>query len=182
MPKATPKRDLVIIGTARKPNASDLRNRGLTGLPDPSSDVTRRRAELEAEQAALRAGWDFLEKERELSFLRTVTKKRNGGGGGIDGKNLDGKEEVGEGTKGGDEGVKVSVEEQEEAAMGGADTPKPTVRGDSLDQTESPVANNEPGRPQQARRDLRKRNPVQQHPYAVERETYRRAVKVGKAN
>lgn len=62
MPKATPKRDLVIIGTARKPNASDLRNRGLTGLPDPSSDVTRRRAELEAEKAALRAGWDFFGK------------------------------------------------------------------------------------------------------------------------
>lgn len=52
MPKATARAELVIVGTARKPNASDLRNRGLAGLPDPSPDVARRRAELEAELAA----------------------------------------------------------------------------------------------------------------------------------
>ncbi len=69
--KKAPKKDLVVIGTARKPNASDLRNRGLSGLPDPSPEVALRRAELELEQEALRAQVALLQGENELSFLRT---------------------------------------------------------------------------------------------------------------
>ena len=69
--KKAPKKDLVVIGTARKPNASDLRNRGLSGLPDPSPEVALRRAEFELEQEALRAQVALLQGENELSFLRT---------------------------------------------------------------------------------------------------------------
>ena len=71
MPQLT-QQSLVVIGTARKPNDSDLRDRNLTGLPDPGPDVVLRRAEFEFEQAALRAQVSsHLEHQAPLSFLRT---------------------------------------------------------------------------------------------------------------
>lgn len=42
------------VGTARRPNASDLKSRNLEGLPDPGPDAVRRREELEREQVALK--------------------------------------------------------------------------------------------------------------------------------
>ena len=66
-----PGSNLEIVGTARKPNNSDLRHRGLTGLPDPSPEVAARRAELESQQEELKARVATFQGEGRISFMRT---------------------------------------------------------------------------------------------------------------
>ena len=60
--------DLPVIGTSRKPNSTDLLNRGLNGLPDPSPAIKLRKAALKKEQLALRMQVDT---NIPVSYLRT---------------------------------------------------------------------------------------------------------------
>ena len=69
---------LAIIGTSRPPNASDLRERGVTGLHLPDSDpsVVLLRAKLELRQAQLKAQVRAYHAEKMASsFARTETEK-----------------------------------------------------------------------------------------------------------
>ena len=60
--------DLRVIGTSRKPNSTDLHNRGLKGLPEPSPAIKLRKAALKKEQLALRTQVDS---DIPVSYLRT---------------------------------------------------------------------------------------------------------------
>lgn len=66
-----PKDNLEPIGTARRPNASDLILRGLNGLPNPDPNVALRRKDFEAAQVALKAQVRLTQGENKVSFLRT---------------------------------------------------------------------------------------------------------------
>lgn len=167
----------MVIGIARKPNTSDLRDRHLTGLPDPGPDVTRRRAEFEFEQAALRAQVSRLEGEAPLSFLRTkieVGRRSDGDGhgaaAGLDremGLKSESEDRAGESDQGYDIGD----------TMGDEQIPNSTAQVDIPNEPDLPVAN-EVCEARKPRRSLRNRSPIQLHPYALEREVYRRTVKV----
>ncbi len=161
--KKAPKKDLVVIGTARKPNASDLRNRGLSGLPDPSPEVALRRAEFELEQEALRAQVALLQGENELSFLRTkigVHRSTDDDASGLD------------------PGIVASKMSGDPHLV---EVGKATARMEVSDLPESPVADNEAGGPESAKRSLRNRSPIQLHPYELERKVYHQTVKVRRA-
>ena len=60
--------DLPVIGTSRKPNSTDLLNRGLDGLPDSSPAIKLRKAALKKEQLAL---WTQVDSNIPVSYLRT---------------------------------------------------------------------------------------------------------------
>ena len=60
--------DLPVIGTSRKPNSTDIHNRGLDGLPDPSPFIKLKKAALKKEQLALRTQVDS---GIPVSYLRT---------------------------------------------------------------------------------------------------------------
>ena len=66
--------DLPVIGTSRKPTPTDLLNRGLNGLPDPSPGVKLRKAALKKEQLALRTQVDSA---IPVSYLRTRIGESN---------------------------------------------------------------------------------------------------------
>ena len=145
---------LEVIGTARKPNNSDLRQRGLVGLPDPSPKVAFRRAELELEQAKLKA------------------EVRRGPDGGED------EDVVGEsdreavsGTESSDSALDIGqdcskVEEKSVNPKGHVDVPNVS---------EPPVVE-----AQKSVRSFRDRGPIQVHPYALEREMYHQFLKAEK--
>lgn len=184
MAKTAPK-PLVVIGTARKPNLSDLKNRSLSGLPDLGPDVELRRAELEVEQAALRELVVRREDGTACSFLRTKIGGRKGASG-VSNFVTD----IGMRVSSGDAEVNVEKamveedeekEEEEEDTMGDDEQiPDPTGCVDVPNQPESAFAN-EGCEPQTAMSNLRNRSPIQLHPYALEREVYRHTVKAGRA-
>ncbi|KAM0797762.1 hypothetical protein BDR22DRAFT_824030 [Usnea florida] len=60
--------ELPVIGTSRKPNSTDLHNRGLNGLPEPSPTIKLRKAALKKEQLALRMQ---LDSSIPVNYLRT---------------------------------------------------------------------------------------------------------------
>ena len=60
--------ELPVIGTSRKPNSTDLHNRGLNGLPVSSPAIKLRKAALKKEQLALRTQVDS---NIPVSYLRT---------------------------------------------------------------------------------------------------------------
>ena len=166
MAKKTAK-DLQVIGTARKPNKSDLRRRGITGLPDPSPEVTLRRAEFESAQAELRARTECFGDAIPVSFLRTEIDARKDD---LDDKGLwecerdeSGRcEDVAAGINGG----------------GGCDGEKMSMLTARVDVTDAPESSGEPGK--KAVRKFRDRSPIQICPYALEREEYRQRIKTGR--
>lgn len=173
---------LVVIGTERKPNKSDLKARGLRGLPDPSPEVALLRAKLESEQAELRAMVGCYETGIPESFVRMdvdvveVNEVEVCEGNEV---------EVGEGNK--DVGCSVQEEklglESEEVPMQVAETAgkleeKELGPCDDADKPSMPVVDgSEPGK---SVRILRDRNPIQIHPYVLEREGYRQLRKAGR--
>ena len=165
---------LVVVGTARKPNKSDLRARGLTGLPDPSPEVALLRAKLEAEQLELRA----IDIGVPESFVRydvdvVMVSEVDVGEGNKDVKCSD--QEVTLGTE--SEAFAVQVEETarkiEKKEMGSGDD----VKKSSM--LAAPVVDG-PLESGKIVRRLRDRNPIQVHPYALEREEYRKLIKTGR--
>lgn len=173
---------LVVIGTARKPNSSDLKNRSLSGLSDHCPDVELRRAQFELEQAALRELVILRENGTPVSFLRT----RIGIGHSATESNVsDSDKETCLDTEREDAAVDVEVEEEEEGGLLGdamgycKQIQDSTASVDVPNLPESPVVN-EACEPQNAMRKLRNRNPIQLHPYALERDIYCQAVKAGK--
>ena len=66
--------DLPVIGTSRKPTTTDLLNRGLNGLPDPSPAIKIRKAAMKKEQLALRMQLDT---NIPVSYLRTRIGENN---------------------------------------------------------------------------------------------------------
>ena len=166
----TTESDLEIIGTARKPNFSDLRGRGLIGLPDPDTEILFRRAEFESEQAELKTQVRIHKGGIALSFLRTKTDAFESGGG------------VSSGSGSGSEGCESArsaevdvehsmVEEQFENIAG-------SVGMRNL--PDSLVANEACGGSEKAVRVLRDRSAVQIRPYAIEREMHRQMMSTGK--
>ena len=62
-----------VIGTKRRPNRRDLKNRNdLRGLPDPDSEVMLRRAALNVEQAALKIRQAAIEESSMRASLRVL--------------------------------------------------------------------------------------------------------------
>ena len=84
---------LPIIGTSRPPNASDLRARGLTGLPDPDHAVVLLRAKLELRQARL--------KGRVRAYHTERMARKGLGTGRNNNNNFSSKKELSTGSKGG---------------------------------------------------------------------------------
>ena len=153
-----PGSNLEIVGTARKPNNSDLRNRGLTGLPDPSPEVVARRVELDSQQEELKARVAAFQGESRVSFMRTkidVSQR-------ADDMMMLGWE-MSESTDGGDSVVEEKM-------------PDSTAR---INPPELPVAS-KACESEISVRCLRDRTPIQLHPYTCEREVYRQMSKVGK--
>ncbi|KAL9068888.1 MAG: hypothetical protein Q9161_005860 [Pseudevernia consocians] len=169
-----PTQTLVIIGTARKPNASDLRDRGLSGLPDPSPEVALRRADLQSEQAALRAEETIFHGEKSFSSsLRTEIGGQRDTNDDI--SDLDG--ETGSSILS-EDSILVKIEDED--SKGDEGILQSIAHCDIPQLSESAVADDAPGGAQNAIRKLRHRKPIQLHPYALEREVYRQRVKVGR--
>ena len=158
---------LEVVGIARKPNKSDLRARGLTGLPDDleSPEVVRIRARLEKEQVGLR---DIGVRE---SFVRMdvvdVLEVKEVDGGEDKEENLGMKSE---------QGFAVLVDDEEGGRV--------EEKGDDVEKMSSLRVNSVVGDDGSGKgktgRCLRKRNPIQVRPYGLEREGYRRLVKNGR--
>ena len=169
---------LQVIGTARKPNKSDLRARGLTGLPDPSPEVTLLRAKLESEQAELRAMVGCYETGIPESFVRMDVDV-------VEINEVDvcvGNEDAGRSNQENNlctesEGFALQMDEnrsrvKETGSGSGDDVEKSSMLAASV------VGGScEPGK---FVRSLRHRNPIQIHPYALEREGHRQLVKAGR--
>ena len=169
-----PQKYLAVIGTARRPNSADLRDRGLAGLPDPGPDVALRRAELESEQAALKTQVAFWHGGGNVpvSFSRTKIDRCHGSDDGSSSNPETMREDpVGKVEENhimhdtvGDEQIRKST----------ADVDKPTL-------SESVRVAYKACEAEEGVRYLRDRKPVQLHPYALEREVYRQRVKAGRA-
>ena len=161
----TTETDLEIIGTARKPNISDLRERGLIGLPDPDPEVLMRRAKFESEQAYLEMQVKFHEGETPLSFLRTKINAQQSDNDAM-GLNYEKCKSIRK--------IEVNVEHAngEEKALNVA------ARVSIPEMADSPVVN-EACVSEKAVRVLRDRNPIQLRPYAVERKMYRQMIATG---
>ena len=169
---------LAVIGTARKPNKSDLRARGLTGLPDPSPEVALLRAKLKSEQAELRAMVECWESGVPESFVRNdidVVEVNE-----VDVAEDD--EDVGPldqektlGTESGTFAVQVEVTASKVEK-------KESGSGDDVEKSTVPAASvvDESCEPRKSVRILRDRNPIQIHPYVLEREGYRQLIKAGR--
>ena len=169
---------LQVIGTARKPNKSDLRARGLTGLPDPSPEVALLREKLESEQAELRAMVGCYEIGIPESFVRmdvdvVEVNEVDVGVGNEDVGRSDQEENLG--TK--SEGFTLQVDEK-----GSRVEEKRSGSGDDVEKSSMLAASVADGscEPGKFVRSLRNRNPIQIHPYALEREGYRQLVKAGR--
>ena len=162
----TTESDLEIIGTVRKPTLSDLRERGLIGLPGPDPDVLIRRAEFESEQANLRARMKWHEGEIAVSFLRTK----------IDAMESD-DDAVGSGSEECESVRRVEVDVEHDRGNEKIFNVAGSVGMPNL--PDSTVANEACGS-EKAVRALRDRNPIQLRPYAVEREIYRHMIATGK--
>lgn len=170
-----PKTDLMVIGTARKPNGTDLQTRGLSGLPDTTSSVALRRAEFEADQVALRKQVELLQGgDIPVSFLRTRIggdhQSSSDGDSGSDG-------EEGSNSASGDSAGNVK---RELIVGGGEQASESTAHVDGPTLAGSTVTNDEVCEAQKGVRNLRHRSPIQLHPYAREREAYRMMVKAGR--
>ena len=167
----TTESDLEIIGTARKPNFSDLRERGLIGLPDPDTEIFFRRAEFESEQAELKTQVRYHKGEIALSFLRTRIDAFESGGDG-----------VGSGSGSGSEGCESarSAEVDVEHAM--VKEKFVNIAGSVVmpNLPDSLVANEACGGSEKAVRVLRDRSAVQIRPYALEHEMYHQMISTGK--
>lgn len=162
--------DLEFIGIARKPNESDLRKRGFTGVPDPGPEAALRRAQLESEQAELRAKTEYPEFGFPVSFMRT---KIGEGQKNDDIRSWDC--EMVSSTGGDDRTVEMDVgygkgEEKILSLKAHADTAEPS---------KPPVVDEVCGF-QKGVRKLRDRTPIQIQPYALEREVYRQVIKSGR--
>ncbi|KAL9134110.1 MAG: hypothetical protein Q9175_004706 [Cornicularia normoerica] len=170
-----PKTDLMVIGTARKPNGTDLQTRGLSGLPDTTSSVALRRAEFEADQVALRKQVELLQGgDIPVSFLRTRVggdhQSNNDSDSGSDGGKV---LNSASGDGAGNVKKELIVGDGEQASESTAHIDGPTLAG-------SIVANDEVCEAQKGVRNLRHRSPIQIHPYAREREAYMKMVKAGR--
>ena len=162
----TTESDLEIIGTARKPNFSDLRERGIIGLPDPDTEILFRRAEFESEQAELKTQVRYHKGEIAPSFLRTKIDAFESGGDGVgSGSSSEGCESARSAEEHG------MVEEKFVNIVGSVGMPN---LPDTL------VAIEACGGSEKAVRVLRDRSAVQIRPYAVEREMYRQMISTGK--
>ena len=223
---------LVVIGTERKPNKSDLKSRDPTGLPDPGPDVALLRAKLEAEQAELRAMVEYSGIGIPESFVRmdvdvVEADEVDVSGCDEDVGGLDQEESLGSES----EGLEMQVDEKagklEEKELGpGDDADKscmPVVDGvdvgegnedvehlkqdnldteskafavqvektackiekkglglgDGADKSSMPFVEG-PSEAGKSVRILRHRNPIQIHPYVLEREGYQRMKKAGR--
>ena len=161
---------LVVIGTERKPNKSDLRARNLTGLPDPGPEVAALRAKLESEQTELRALVGCYEIGVPESSVRMDVDvvEVNGDVGRPD-------REESLGTRSEEHALQkdeMSVRVEEKELGSGDDVEKSTVLAAS-------VADG-PCEPQKIVRVLRTRHPIQIQPYALERKEYRQSLKAGR--
>ena len=160
--------DLPVIGTLRPPKASDLRERGLNGLPDPDPVVVLLRAKLEMEQAKLNAQVDaYYAEQLASSSLRTEI-------GTTEAEDL---EENGEAV-GNSGGIGLESEEGEGKEL--SDTKLSPAPVEPSIMLESLVAN-QMSNIQKGQRNLRVRNPIQLRPYKLEREGYRQVFKAGGA-
>lgn len=168
MPKP-PADDLEVIGIARKPNDSDLSKRDLTGLPDPSPEVALRRAQLESEQAELRAKMEYSGLGFPVSFLRMKVGEGQGS------KDVSGWDcETVSSARGDDQAVETDVgrgkgEEKILNLAVHANTTEPS----------KPSVVEEPCGFQKGVRKLRDRTPIQIQPYALERDVYRQVIENG---
>ena len=167
-----------VVGTARKPNKSDLRARGITGLPDPSPEVALLRAKLESEQAELRAMVGCYEFGVPVSCVRTEVEvvKVNEVDVAEGSKNV-GRSDPEENLGTESEGCAVQVDEKgsgvEEKGLGSShDVEKSSVLTSSVADGSC--------EPAKFVRNLRDRNPIQIHPYVLERKEYRQLVKAGR--
>ena len=153
---------LKIIGTERRPNASDLKERDLTGLPDPSPEVARRRADLEMEQAArLRCFKDDI----AMSFMRTkiALHKRAEDTTGLEWEsNLS--------TRSWN--TAIGMGRNKERGRGG-ETGQESNASVGIADLSDLTATDKTCRSEKAARNLRGRTPIQLQPYAFEREVYR---------
>ena len=70
-------RELEVVGTARRPSASDLKKRGITGLIDPGPKVALRRAKLESQQAAARMRWTKNEMTLSHERVKIASRQRS---------------------------------------------------------------------------------------------------------
>ena len=167
---------LEVVGIARKPNKSDLKARGLTGLPDPSPEVALLRAKLESEQAELRAmvGYEtgipesFVRADVDVVEVNGVDAgEGNEDVGRADQENLDTKSE----------GCALQVDEK-----GSRVEEKGSGSGDDVEKSSMLAASVVDGscEPGKFVRSLRNRNPIQIHPYVLERKGYRQLVKAGR--
>ena len=169
---------LQVVGIARKPNKSDLRARGITGLPDPSPKVALLRAKLESEQAELRAMVGCYEIGVQVSCVRTEAEVVKVNEVDVAECNEDvGRSDPEENLGTESEGFAVQVDEKgskvEEKGLGlNHDVEKSSVLPSSVVDGSC-----EPGK---FVRNLRERNPIQIHPYVLERKGYRQLVKAGR--
>ena len=170
MPKP-PADDLEVIGIARKPNDSDLSKRDLTGLPDPSREVALRRAQLESEQAELRAKVEYSGVGFPVSFLRTKVGEGQGS------KDVSGWDcETVSSARGDDH---QAVETDVGRGKGQEKMMNLTAHADDTEPSK-PLVDEEPCGFQKGVRKLRDRTPVQIQPYALEREVYRQVIENGR--
>lgn len=159
--------ELEVIGIARKPNDSDLRKRGLTGLLDPGPEVARRRAQLESEQAELRAKMEYSGVGFPVSFVRTKV------GEGRSNEDVRGWDcETVPSTGIDDRAVEMDVGH----GKGEEKILNSTVHADTTEPSKPPVVDEACGF-QKGVRKLRDRTPIQIQPYALEREVYRQVMK-----
>ncbi len=156
--------DLPVIGTSRPPNASDLRKRGLNGLPDPDPVVVLLRAKLEMEQAKLNAQVDaYYAEQLASSSLRTE----------IGTTEAEYSEENGEAIE---ESEHNGLESEEGKGKEQTDTKLSPAPVEPSTMPETLIAN-EMSNIQKTQRNLRVRNPIQLRPYKLEREGYRQMFK-----
>ena len=157
MPQQYPWTNLEVVGTARRPNRSDLKARGLSGLLDTSPDVAVRRAELASQQPE--------DPKVQESYLRTRIGECESTDGataaGADQKRDSHGEERGRGVMV-DDGQGVDATDVSSVLLGSLVANEAFQAGKTV-------------------RSLRDRKPVQLSPYAVEREGYRQAIQIGRA-
>ena len=146
---------LPVIGTSRKPTPTDILNRNLTGLPDPSSAIKLRKAALKNEQQALRTQVDSA---IPVSYLRT---------------------RIGEDSN--DESELSSCSDTDSnttSELSSCSDTESNTTSDVASVSEATVARDEEvGEVQKGGWNMRSRTAVQLHPYKREREVYREMVR-----
>ena len=170
---------LQVVGIARNPNKHDFRARGITGLRDPGPEVALRRAKFESEQAELKAMVGYCEIGIPESFVRMDVDVVEANEVDVGENNEDvgrSHQEETLGTKG--EGFALQVDEtasmiEEKGSSSGDDVEKSKMLAASVVDGSCESWNSV--------RSLRARNPIQIHPYVLEREEYRRFLKAGRS-